>query len=242
MTGKYRVFAQPPLSPPGTPLELLKELAAALEELGRDLEPVLSELDVEEIELALNALGPKERQAIMRHLGFRKVEPRRFGGVLSEQVLKRIQRLESRHGWQHAVRLLTSRVMSDIDRAVWEPAPAGAGRGVVDRWGARLLYLAIFANLQASVSDARLIVWADEHEWFGIPGDKAARQAVRAVAQQVVDAAPGFDPGLAVGALDGAVRAGQPADVRRSHGAQRGRGTGSGIGRGECSAQPSGRG
>lgn len=221
MTGKYQVFAQPPLSPPGTSLELLKELAAALEELGRDLEPVLSELEVEETELALNTLGPKDRQAIMQHLGFRKVEPRRFGRVLSEQVLKRMQRLESRHGCQHAVRLLTSRVMSDIDRAVWEHAPARTGRGVVDRWGARLLYLAIFANLQASVSDARLIAWAAEHEWFGIPGDEAARQAACAVAQQAIDAAPGFEPGLAAAAPEGADAPDSAlmSDVRAAHSA-----------------------
>ncbi|MGX1509680.1 hypothetical protein [Streptomyces collinus] len=79
MTVSYPVVAKPPYSPPGTPVGLLRELAATLDGLGQVLDAALDALTVGETELALNSLGPKDRQAIMRGLGFRKVEPRRFG-------------------------------------------------------------------------------------------------------------------------------------------------------------------
>ncbi|MFF8946709.1 hypothetical protein ACF1A5_31525 [Streptomyces sp. NPDC014864] len=197
MTASYPVVTKPPFSPQGTPVGLLKELAAALDGLGRVLDAALDGLTVEEAELALNSLGPKDRQAVMHGLGFRKVEPRRFGRVLSEQVLKRVQRVEPAHR-RHAVTHLTARIMNDIDRMVGEQRPARTGPQLVDRWGTRLLRLAIFSHLQASAYDARLLAWVAEHDWFGIEADQAARDAVLKVAQQVIDETPGFDHPIAL--------------------------------------------
>ncbi|CAL9292599.1 hypothetical protein [Streptomyces sp. SudanB52_2052] len=193
MTASYPVVAKPPFSPPGTPVDLLKELAAALAELGRVVESTMDELTVGETELALNSLAPKDRQAIMRGLGFRKIEPRRFGHVLSEQVLKRVQRVESAQDRKHAVSHLTARIMNDIDRVAGQRAPLHTGTGLADRWGARLLRLALFAHLQASAYDARLLVWAADHDWFGIQADEAVRNVVHKAAQKVIDATPDFD-------------------------------------------------
>ncbi|MEU8476659.1 hypothetical protein [Streptomyces hygroscopicus] len=192
MTVTYPVVAKPPLSPQGTPLGLLKELSAALDGLGPVLEVTLDALTVAETELALNSLAPKHRQAVMRGLGFRKVEPRRFGRVLSEQVLKRVQRVEPADR-RHAVAHLTARIMNDIDRVVGEHGAVRTGAGLVDRWGARLLRLALFSHVQASAYDARLFVWAAGHDWFGIDADETARDAVFKVAQRVIDETPGFD-------------------------------------------------
>ncbi|GGW94141.1 hypothetical protein [Streptomyces lomondensis] len=193
MTASYPVVAKPPCSPPGTPVDLLEELAAALDGLGRILDSTIDELTVGETELALNSLAPKDRQAIMRGLGFRKVEPRRFGRVLSEQVLKRVQRVEPARNRRRAVSHLTARIMNDIDRVVGEYASLRTDTGLVDRWGARLLRLALFARLQASAYDARLLMWAADHDWFGIQADEAARDAVYKAAQRVIDATPDFD-------------------------------------------------
>ncbi|MGK5545526.1 hypothetical protein ACSNOH_12440 [Streptomyces sp. URMC 127] len=184
--------AGPPFSPPDVPVGLLEELSAALDGLGWSLDPALDELTAEETELALNSLGPKDRQAIMRNLGFRKVEPRRFGRVLSEQVLKRVQRLEPAHKRQHAVHHLTARIMSDIDAVALRPGSAGGDHRLADRWGVRLLGLALFSHLQASAYDARLLVWAAKHDWCGIRADDAVRDAVHKAAQRVIDATPGF--------------------------------------------------
>ncbi|MEU9762249.1 hypothetical protein [Streptomyces sp. NPDC047985] len=193
MTASYTVVAKPPLSPQGTPVGLLKELAAALDGLGSMLDTPLDGLTVGETELALNSLESKDRQAIMHGLGFRKVEPRRFGRVLSEQVLKRLQRVEPpvrRYPLFH----LTARIMNDIDRVVAECGTARSAPGLVDRWGTRLLGLALFSHLQASAYDARLLVWAAGHDWFGIDADETARDAVFEVAQRVIDGTPGFQP------------------------------------------------
>ena len=192
MTASYAVVAKPPSSPHGTSVGLLKELAVTLDGLGQVLDAALADLTVGETELALNALGPKDRQAIMRGLGFRKVEPRRFGRVLSEQVLKRLQRVEPTHH-RHAVSHLTARIMNDIDHEVAEHGAAGTSPGLVDRWGECLLRLALFSHLQASAHDARLLVWAAERDWFGMEADEVALAAVLKAAQQVIDATPGFD-------------------------------------------------
>jgi hypothetical protein len=192
MTVSYPVVAKPPSSPHGTPVGLLKELAASLDGLGQVLDAALADLSVGETELALNSLGPKDRQAIMRGLGFRKVEPRRFGRVLSEQVLKRLQRMEPTHH-RHATSHLTARIMNDIDHVVAEQGAAGTSPGLVDRWGACLLRLALFSHLQASAHDARLLLWAAGHDWFGMEADEAALAAVLKAAQQVIDATPGCE-------------------------------------------------
>ncbi|GLX50353.1 hypothetical protein Shyhy01_33030 [Streptomyces hygroscopicus subsp. hygroscopicus] len=206
MTASYPVVAKPPSSPHGTPVGLLKELAATLDGLGRVLDAALDDLTVGETELALNSLGPKDRQAIMRGLGFRKVEPRRFGRVLSEQVLKRLQRVEQTHH-RHAASHLTARIMNDIDQAVYEHGAAGTSPGLVDRWGACLLRLALFSHLRASAHHARLLVWAAAHDWFGMEADEAALATVLKAAQQVIDATPGF---VRRAALDDDAAAQQP--------------------------------
>ncbi|MBB1257859.1 hypothetical protein [Streptomyces alkaliterrae] len=186
------MVATPPFSPQGMRVGLLKELAEALDGLGPVIDTALDVLTVAETELALNSLGSKDRQAIMRGLGFRKVEPRRFGRVLSEQVLKRVRRGDDTHRLC-AVSHLTARIMDDIDRLVGQPGPDRTGDGLVDRWGTRLLQLAIFSHLRSSVFDAHLLVWVVEHDWFGAEVDEATRDAVLKVAQQVIDEACGLD-------------------------------------------------
>ncbi|MFF3286429.1 hypothetical protein [Streptomyces sp. NPDC003023] len=198
MTLSYQVVAGPPLSPPGTPIEGLKELAAALQALGPVLDTTMDALTVEETELALNSLGPKDRQAIMRALGFRKIEPRNFGRVLSEQVLKRAQRQESGAGRRHAGAHLTARIMDDLVREAAEDTTGRVEKRAADRWGARLLRLALFSNLQASVFDAHLLVRAAEQDWFGVEADPRARDAAYATARAVTAASPGFTLGLAL--------------------------------------------
>ncbi|MFJ1735689.1 hypothetical protein [Streptomyces sp. NPDC088254] len=202
------MVAKPPHSPHGTPVGLLRELAATLDGLGQVLDAALGALTVGETELALNSLGPRDRQAIMRGLGFRKVEPRRFGRVLSEQVLKRLQRMEPTHH-RHAASHLTARIMNDIDHVVAERGAADMSPGLVDRWGTCLLRLALFSHLQASAHDARLLVWAAEHDWFGMEADEAALAAVLKAAQQVIDVTPGCDHVTALDE-DAAVQETQP--------------------------------
>ncbi|MFJ2695612.1 hypothetical protein ACIO5Z_05290 [Streptomyces rochei] len=190
MTLSHPVVADPPFSPPGTPVDLLTDLAAALDGLGPVLDSSLAGLTVEEAELALNSLAPGDRQAVMRGLGFRKVEPRRFGRVLSEQVLKRMQRLEPGPDRRHAVSHLTVRIINDVVCAAMGHTTARQDTGPVERWGARLVRLALFSRLQASAFDARLLLWASGHDWCGADADEATRAAVAEAVQRVIDATP----------------------------------------------------
>ncbi|MGQ4420930.1 hypothetical protein ACN6LA_001450, partial [Streptomyces sp. SAS_269] len=199
MTFSYPVVAEPPFSPPDVPVDLLKGLAAALHELGPVVDAAVEELTVEETRLALNSLGTRDRQAIMRGLGFRKIEPRSFGRVLSEQVLKRIQRREPAVERRHAASHLTVRIRADIICEAQGHVSGRHGDSLVDRWGARLMRLALFSRLQASVFDAHLLVRAAEHDWYGVEANDTTRKAVHTAAQRVVEAAPHYRPGTALG-------------------------------------------
>ncbi|MGV9559398.1 hypothetical protein [Streptomyces sp. NPDC003522] len=199
MTLSYPVVAEPPLSPPDAPVDLLKGLASALDRFGPVVDAAVEELTVEETGLALNSLAARDRQVIMRALGFRKVEPRSFGRVLSEQVLKRIQRREPAAERCYAAWHLTVRIMDDVIGEAQGHVSGRHGGSPVDRWGARLVRLALFSRLKASVFDAHLLVRAAEHDWYGVEADDATREAVRAAAQQVVEAAPHYRPGTVPG-------------------------------------------
>ncbi|MEU4265479.1 hypothetical protein ACYCCF_02110 [Streptomyces argenteolus] len=177
---------------PDTPVDLIDHLAAALDGLGPVLDSSLGELTVEETEFALNSLNPQDRQAIMRRLGFRKVEPRRFGRVLSEQVLKRMRRLEPASDRRHVVSHLTARVSNDVVCAAYVHTSAQQEDVTVDRWGPRLVCLALFSHLKASAFDARVLMWASRHDWCGADAGDEAREAVTEAAQRVIDATPGF--------------------------------------------------
>ncbi|MFE9975800.1 hypothetical protein ACFYRD_35100 [Streptomyces hirsutus] len=189
MTHSHPVITDPPLSPPGTPVELLQALAGALDGLGPVLASSLAGLTVDETELALNSLAPTDRQAVMHGLGFRKVVPRSFGRVLSDQVLKRLQRLESDPERRHIASHLTARITNDVICAVHGQAAARIGR-----WGDRLVLVALFSHLKASAADAQVLMWAAEHDWFGADVDEAAREAVAEAARQVVDAIRELNP------------------------------------------------
>ncbi|MFE5513702.1 hypothetical protein ACFQ9J_24510 [Streptomyces sp. NPDC056529] len=193
MSFSHAVVTEPPLSPPGVPIDLLEELASALDGLGPVVDSALAELTVEETGLALNSLDTRDRQTIMRGLGFRRVVPRRFGRALSEQVLSRIQRRESAAERSHVASHLTSRVVVDIVHDGMEHASDHRGGSPVERWGARLIRLALFTRVQASVFDAQLLVRAAEQDWYGARTDDTAWETARAAAQRVVDAAPGYD-------------------------------------------------
>ncbi|MFF9504915.1 hypothetical protein [Streptomyces sp. NPDC014656] len=177
-------------------IELLEELASALDGLGPVVDDTLAELTVEETGLALNSLDTRDRQTIMNRLGFRRVVPRRFGQALSEQVLSRIQRREPALERRHAAMHLTARVMVDMVRDVMAPASDDRG-GPAGRWDARLVRLTLFSRVQASVFDAHLLVRAAEQGWYGAGSDAVAREAARAAAQRVVDAVPDYDPATA---------------------------------------------
>jgi len=69
MTLSHPVVTEPPFSPPDVSVDLLKELASALDELGPVVDTTLEQLTVEEMSSALNALDPRGRQITMRAAG-----------------------------------------------------------------------------------------------------------------------------------------------------------------------------
>lgn len=197
MQDRYHVVAGPPLSPQGVSPERLGALAAALNALEHPAAGALEDLTAGMVELAFNSLPPKHRQDLLRRLGIRMAAPRRAGSALCRDILARLRRESRQNSCVCGVKELTHTVMNDVGRSVFaqddETVP-----DPVSRWGGTLVRGAVFAWCGASVADARILVWMSDHDWFGMSVDEedATRlAAVRATAQTLVEAYPGFAPG-----------------------------------------------
>ncbi|MFF5157525.1 hypothetical protein ACFY3N_14915 [Streptomyces sp. NPDC000348] len=192
MTLSHPVVTEPPFSPPDVSVDLLKELASALDELGPVVDTTLEQLTVEEMSSALNALDPRSRQITMRNLKFRNVLPRSFGRALSQEVLRRVRQLGPARERRHAASHLTDRIWNDITVEALTHASGHEAVNPAERWGARLVRLALFAHLHASVFDAHIVVRAAEHGWYGLQVAEEARETVHEVARRVIEATPDF--------------------------------------------------
>ncbi|MGW1651498.1 hypothetical protein [Streptomyces atratus] len=188
MHDQYKVKAEPPLSPPGTPAVLLGELAAALNKLGRPTVDTLNAVTVDMIELAFNSVTSKQRQDLLRGLGIRLAAPRRASKSLCRDVLNRLRREARERDCVCSVRGLTVRVMADTMTLAQSAPVEESAMDPIARWGETLVSLAVFAWCDASATDARLLVWMADHNWLGAKGSVEALDAVRDVALRVVEA------------------------------------------------------
>ncbi|MGV9619418.1 hypothetical protein [Streptomyces tendae] len=200
MQDRFRVITGPPSSPPNASSKELEELAAALNGLTHPVATALDDLAAGHVELAFNSLPPKGRQSLLTGLGIRIAAPRRAGRALCEDVLARLGREWRQQGCVCGVKELTRTVIDHVTACVF-PEDGTTGSDAVSRWGEGLVRTAVFAWCNASVTDARVLVWAAEHDWFGAVADKeetARFAAVADAAQAVVAAHSDF----AIGAQD----------------------------------------
>lgn len=204
MHDQYKVKAEPPLSPPGTPVGLLGELAAALNMLGRPTVDTLNAVTVDMIELAFNSVTSRQRQDLLRGLGIRLAAPRRASKSLCRDVLNRLRREATERDCVCSVRGLTVRVMIDTMNLAHQVPPGEAGADPIARWGETLVSLAVFAWCDASVAHARLIVWMADRNWLGIKSSGEALDAVREAAVRVVEATSDLHDGPVEGQSPGA--------------------------------------
>lgn len=189
MDSMYPVRNESPNSPPDIPVDLLKGLATALSGLGPVFATDLATLTGAEMERALNSLEPKHRSRVMRNLGFRQVVPRRFGTVLTEQILKRLRARPTEVERKDAIAYITWRIRHEIEEEVFSGEPGTDARDLVGRWGPTLLRIAVFCDVDSSALHAHLVRWLAEKGWLGdAPEGRAARDAACAV----IDAIPGF--------------------------------------------------
>ncbi|MEV7084953.1 hypothetical protein AB0O07_03460 [Streptomyces sp. NPDC093085] len=200
MHDRYHVNAEPPLSPAGTPPELLGPLAAALNALDAPVAGALDDLTCDMVELAFNSVTYKERQALLGRLGIRLAAPRRAGKSLCRDVRDRMRRAARQNGCSCPPRLLTARVFSDVERAaVGHHADAEPREDLavdpVARWGATLVRLSVFAWCQANAVDARVLVWATAPGRLGPGPDFVGTETVRTTAAEIVEATPDFRTG-----------------------------------------------
>ncbi|MFD0397901.1 hypothetical protein ACFVHI_07440 [Kitasatospora sp. NPDC127121] len=190
MDDTYEAVPEPPLSPPGTTLATLQPLANALNALGHPVADVLDDVTAGMVELAFNSLSPKERQRLLGKLGIKLAAPRRAGKALCRDMLSRMQRDARQRRCHCAVKALTYRVMSDVSAAA-DPS-SGIVTDPVTRWGDTLVRLAMLSWCSASAVGARVLVWAAERDWLGYEAEQQLLDAVRAAADDVVEATPGF--------------------------------------------------
>ncbi|MFF7091012.1 hypothetical protein ACFY9A_01265 [Streptomyces rubradiris] len=206
MQDRYRVVTGPPWSPPSVSAEDLEGLAVALNALGSPAAAALNDLTADMVELAFNSLRPKHRQELLTSLGIRMSAPRRVSSALCRDVLTRLRRQSRQHTCTCGIKGLTVTVMNQVGDFVLahdgEPVP-----DPVARWGATLVRATVFAWCNASVTDAHILAWAANQDWFGATADdeEAARlAAVAAAARPLVEAYPDFaleateDDGLAL--------------------------------------------
>ncbi|MGW3113380.1 hypothetical protein [Streptomyces sp. NPDC001091] len=194
MQDRYSVVAGPPLSPPNVSIEQLGALAAALNALDQPTVAALDALPVSMVELAFNSLPPKNRQSLLGRLQIRMAAPRRAGRTLCQDILARLRREYRQNSCTCGLRELTHTVIEDVDKHVFAQRPDPAS-DPVSRWGSTLIRAAVFAWCNASVTDARLLVWLADHKWLGAKtGDEeqARLDAVDAAARSIAEAHPGL--------------------------------------------------
>ncbi|WP_035793726.1 hypothetical protein [Kitasatospora mediocidica] len=190
MDDTYEAVPEPPLSPPGTTLATLRPLANALNALGHPVADILDDVTAGMVELAFNSLTPKERQRLLGKLGIKLAAPRRAGKALCRDMLSRMQRDTRQQRCHCAVKALTHRVMGDVGAAA--NAASVTVADPVARWGDTLVRLAMLSWCSASAADARVLVWAAERDWLGYKAEQSLLEAVRAAADDVIEATPGF--------------------------------------------------
>ncbi|WP_225844916.1 hypothetical protein [Streptomyces sp. HPF1205] len=208
MHDRYHVDANPPLSPPGTPRELLEALADALNASGNLVQDALDELTPDLVELAFNSINPKERQRLLRNLGINLAAPRRASKSLCQDVLTRMRRELKQHGCTCATRVLVGRVMNDVAAAVGAEENRRPVVDPVTRWNSALARLAVFTWCQASAFDAKVLLWAAERQWLGLGADinTIKLDAVREAAARVVEVTSSFAQDSTHQVVDGADR------------------------------------
>ncbi|MFH8337535.1 hypothetical protein [Streptomyces sp. AM6-12] len=199
MQDRYHVVTGPPWSPPSVSAEDLDGLATALNALDSPAVAALNDLTADMVELAFNSLRPKQRQELLTNLGIRMSAPRRVSSALCRDVLARLRRESRQHTCTCGIRSLTVTVMNQVGDFVL----AGDGEPVPDpvaRWGATLVRATVFAWCNASVTDAHLLAWAADQNWFGATADdeeSARLAAVGAAARSLVKAYPDVALGAA---------------------------------------------
>ncbi|MFM9613224.1 hypothetical protein [Streptomyces niveiscabiei] len=188
MHDPYRVVAWPPLSPRDASATELEALAEALNSLPAPVTTALDDLTGAMVERAFGALGPKERQEVLHHLGIRMTAPRRVSHALCRDVLSRLRREVRQHACRCTLRRLTQTPMGDLAVTVF----TDRDDTLLDRWDGPLLRATVLAWSNGSVSDAHVVAWAVEQEWFA--WDTPGLDAVRAAAHAVLAANPDFVP------------------------------------------------
>ncbi|MFH8371388.1 hypothetical protein [Streptomyces sp. NPDC018031] len=195
MHDRYHVITGPPLSPPTVSAEDLEGLAAALNALEHPVGATLNELTVGMVELAFNSLPPRNRQKLLGSLGIRMAAPRRAGRALCQDVLSRLRRDARQHTCTCGIRDLTLTVLDQILQVAFAKDSKTISEPVA-RWGTTLLRATVFAWCNASVTDAYVLAWAADQDWFTETADdeESVRLAVVAdEARSVMAAYPDFD-------------------------------------------------
>nr|WP_258049689.1 hypothetical protein [Streptomyces finlayi] len=199
MQDRYRVVTGPPWSPSSVSAQDLEDLAAALNALDHPAVTALNDLTADMVELAFNSLRPKDRQELLGRLGIRIAAPRRVSKALCQDVLARLRREARQHTCICGIKELTVTVMNQVGNFV----VAQDGETVSDpvaRWGTTLVRATVFAWCNASVTDAHILAWASEQDWFAVTADDketAQLAAVGAAARSIVEANPDVAPGAA---------------------------------------------
>ena len=177
--------------------EALQHLADVLNALPGPVDGALSEMTPQLVHAMLSRSSMHARTHALRALGMPKLAPRRIPQTLCRDILGRLGRVHV-HDAMHASTVLTVAPrrllrMTAMDRDEdADTDPVGLPEWETE-WPAPILQLALWSSLNATVADARLLLWAGTRPWWLPTGlSDAHGEAVLAAARQVVDASPDF--------------------------------------------------
>ena len=191
----YQVCSEPgwPLGEDSELDEALTQLESALTECDVALARAIAEMTSQDVSSALRLLPFEQRSAVLRPLGLR-LQPRHVTQALCQDVRNRMQRAEE-HAARCAASALTTSTIIDIGRSVFAVEHEDAARpgDPLQRWSPALCRLAVWSHGLASVTDARVWLWAIRQSWFQPDGVSDEQlEAIVEAAERVVIASPKF--------------------------------------------------
>ena len=173
--------------------EALTQLESALTECDVALASAIAEMTSQDVSSALRLLPFEQRSAVLQPLGLR-LQPRHVTQALCQDVRNRMQRAEE-HAARRAASALTTSTFIDIGRSVFavEHRDAARPRDPLQPWSPALCRLAVWSHGLASVTDARVWLWAIPQSWFQPDGVSDEQlEAIVEAAERVVIASPKF--------------------------------------------------
>ncbi|WP_143046942.1 AAA family ATPase [Amycolatopsis xylanica] len=168
--------------------EALAQLEQVLTPCREMLAAAIEQLTAADVMKALKSVPLQYRGSVFKPLGL-NIKPRQITRQMSQDTRALLLR-GADDDVRRAARMLTTKVSTDIDHAVFD----GAQPDPEESWGAALCQVAIWAERGTSVRDSRVWLWACGRSWFASAQLTATQlENIVGAARRVIDASPAVE-------------------------------------------------